>query len=204
MLSVVDRDAPRRDPAPRARRRRSSSPTTASGRCRAQHGDQPYASASAASSYEVAYLPGVSDNRIFGGNSNWRGPIWFPMNFLLIQAIATFARYYDDSFTIECPDRFGPLPDARADRRRARAPADAHLRARREPRRTARRVRRQRLLPARPAVARLRAVLRVLPRRNGRRAGREPSDRMDRPRGAAAAVRRQSFVRWHGRQGSSA
>src|SRR5262245_12337846 len=42
-------------------------------------------------------------HRVFGGNSNWRGPIWFPMNFLLIQAVATFARYYGDSFTLECP-----------------------------------------------------------------------------------------------------
>jgi Mannosylglycerate hydrolase MGH1-like glycoside hydrolase domain len=57
--------------------------------------------------YEVRYLPGVSDNRVFGGNSNWRGPIWFPMNFLLIQALATFARYYGETFTIECPTGSG-------------------------------------------------------------------------------------------------
>jgi hypothetical protein len=57
--------------------------------------------------YEISYQPGLSNNRGFGGNSNWRGPIWFPMNFLLIQAIATFARYYGDSLTIECPDPDG-------------------------------------------------------------------------------------------------
>jgi hypothetical protein len=44
---------------------------------------------------------------MFGGNSNWRGPVWFPMNFLLIQAIATSAQYYDDSFTIEYPTGSG-------------------------------------------------------------------------------------------------
>jgi hypothetical protein len=67
------------------------------------HGTEPYSFTIDGQRHEVAYLPGVSDNRMFGGNSNWRGPIWFPMNFLLIQAIATFARYYDDDFTIECP-----------------------------------------------------------------------------------------------------
>jgi hypothetical protein len=44
---------------------------------------------------------------MFGGNSNWRGPIWVPMNFLLIQALATSARYYGDSFTVECPTGSG-------------------------------------------------------------------------------------------------
>jgi hypothetical protein len=68
-----------------------------------RHLQRPYTFAVDGANYEVKYLPGVSDNRIFGGNSNWRGPIWFPMNFLLIQAIATFARYYDESFTVEFP-----------------------------------------------------------------------------------------------------
>jgi hypothetical protein len=44
---------------------------------------------------------------MFGGNSNWRGPIWFPMNFLLIQALATSARYYGEAFTVECPTGSG-------------------------------------------------------------------------------------------------
>ena len=71
------------------------------------HRDQPYEFHVGGERYEVAYRPGVSDNPMFGGNSNWRGPIWFPMNFLLIQSIATFARYYDDSFTLECPHGSG-------------------------------------------------------------------------------------------------
>jgi hypothetical protein len=53
--------------------------------------------------YDVRYLPGVSDNRMFGGNSNWRVPIWFPMNYLLIQALSTLSQYYGDSLTFECP-----------------------------------------------------------------------------------------------------
>jgi hypothetical protein len=71
------------------------------------HESRPYRFAIAGHEYEVAYSPGVSDNRIYGGNSNWRGPIWFPMNFLLIQAISTFARYYGSGFTIECPTGSG-------------------------------------------------------------------------------------------------
>jgi Mannosylglycerate hydrolase MGH1-like glycoside hydrolase domain len=74
-----------------------------------EHADKPYGFSVAGERYEVAYLPGESDNRIFGGNSNWRGPVWFPMNFLMIQAISTFARYYDDSFTIECPTGSGRI-----------------------------------------------------------------------------------------------
>jgi hypothetical protein len=72
-----------------------------------EHAAHPYRFRAGGQEYEVGYLPGVSDNRMFGGNSNWRGPIWFPMNFLLIQAVATFARYYDDSFTVECPTGSG-------------------------------------------------------------------------------------------------
>jgi mannosylglycerate hydrolase MGH1-like protein len=68
-----------------------------------RHQRQPYSFEVAGERYEVSYLPGVSDNRVFGGNSNWRGPIWFPMNFLLVQSIGRFAQYYGDSFTLECP-----------------------------------------------------------------------------------------------------
>jgi hypothetical protein len=71
------------------------------------HRDQPYHFMVSGQSHDISYLPGQSDNRMFGGNSNWRGPVWFPMNFLLIQSIATFARYYDDSFTVECPTGSG-------------------------------------------------------------------------------------------------
>jgi hypothetical protein len=71
------------------------------------HREHPYRFAAGGQEYEVGYQPGHSDNRMFGGNSNWRGPIWFPMNFLLIQSIATFARYYDDSFTVEYPTGSG-------------------------------------------------------------------------------------------------
>jgi Glycosyl hydrolase family 63 C-terminal domain len=71
------------------------------------HAQRPYEFSVEGQRYQVAYLPGESDNRVFGGNSNWRGPIWLPMNFLLIQALAAFARYFDDSFRVECPTGSG-------------------------------------------------------------------------------------------------
>ena len=55
----------------------------------------------------VDYEPGESTSGIFGGNSNWRGPIWFPMNFLLIGALERFHHYYGDDFKIECPTGSG-------------------------------------------------------------------------------------------------
>src|SRR5262249_8446961 len=49
------------------------------------------------------YVPGDSDSRIFGVNSNWRGPIWMPLNFLIIESLFQFHRYYGDDFQVECP-----------------------------------------------------------------------------------------------------
>ena len=51
----------------------------------------------------VSYQPAESDSRMFGGNSNWRGPIWFPVNYLLIESMQKFHHYYGDDFKIECP-----------------------------------------------------------------------------------------------------
>lgn len=57
--------------------------------------------------YVVRYVPGESDNRMFGGNSNWRGPIWFPINFLLIEALQKYHYYYGDSLKVEFPTGSG-------------------------------------------------------------------------------------------------
>jgi hypothetical protein len=51
----------------------------------------------------VDYEPGESRSGLFGGNSNWRGPVWMPMNFLLVESLRTFHRYYGDEFKVECP-----------------------------------------------------------------------------------------------------
>ena len=53
------------------------------------------------------YLPGESNSGMFGGNSNWRGPIWVPVNALIIRALIQFYLYYGDNFTIECPTGSG-------------------------------------------------------------------------------------------------
>jgi len=57
----------------------------------------------------VKYAPAESDSGLFGGNSNWRGPIWFPLNFLLIESMQKFHHYYGDDFKIECPTGSGRL-----------------------------------------------------------------------------------------------
>ena len=60
-------------------------------------------------SYSVVYTPGESTTRAFGGNSNWRGPIWFPLNVLLVEALRRFHDYYGDDFLIECPVGTGQM-----------------------------------------------------------------------------------------------
>ena len=57
--------------------------------------------------YRVSYLPAESDTGMFGGNSNWRGPIWMPVNALIIRALLQYYTYYGDDFTVECPTGSG-------------------------------------------------------------------------------------------------
>jgi hypothetical protein len=71
------------------------------------HLDHPYSFYHAGQEYTVQYLPGDSNTGMFGGNSNWRGPIWIPVNFLLVRALIMLYGYYGDSFTIECPTGSG-------------------------------------------------------------------------------------------------
>jgi hypothetical protein len=57
--------------------------------------------------YRVKYLPGESDGSLFGGNSNWRGPIWMPVNYLLVENLRRFHQFYGDRLKIECPTGSG-------------------------------------------------------------------------------------------------
>jgi len=57
--------------------------------------------------FRVDYLPGDSNTGMFGGNSNWRGPVWMPVNFLLHVALIRLYAYYGDAFTVECPTGSG-------------------------------------------------------------------------------------------------
>jgi hypothetical protein len=71
----------------------------------------------------VDYEPGESTTGLFGGNSNWRGPVWFPLNYLLIESLQKFHHYLGDDFKVECPDRIRQNDDAVGSGRRALAPA---------------------------------------------------------------------------------
>jgi len=71
------------------------------------HRDNPYEFTCAGHQFGVRYLPGESDSNMFGGNSNWRGPVWFPVNFLLVESLQKFHYYYGDDFTVECPTGSG-------------------------------------------------------------------------------------------------
>ena len=67
------------------------------------HRDHPYVTHCDGAVLTVDYEPGDSHSGMFGGNSNWRGPIWFPINFLMIESLQKFHHYYGDDFKIECP-----------------------------------------------------------------------------------------------------
>jgi Glycosyl hydrolase family 63 C-terminal domain len=71
------------------------------------HAEQPYVFRVDGMDLTVRYQPAESDSGLFGGNSNWRGPIWFPVNYLLIESLQKFHHYYGDEFRIECPTGSG-------------------------------------------------------------------------------------------------
>ena len=67
------------------------------------HAEAPFVLERGGERYTVAYTPGESTSGLFGGNSNWRGPIWMPLNYLLIDALRRFHSYYGPEFRVECP-----------------------------------------------------------------------------------------------------
>ena len=73
------------------------------------HEHEPYVFKVDGSDLTVRYVPAESDSGLFGGNSNWRGPIWFPVNFLIIESLQKFHHYYGDDFRVECPTGSGQL-----------------------------------------------------------------------------------------------
>lgn len=73
------------------------------------HRDEPYVFDCAGRPVSVRYEPGESSSGLFGGNSNWRGPVWFPVNYLIIESVQRFHLYYGDEFKVECPTGSGRL-----------------------------------------------------------------------------------------------
>ena len=131
--------------------------------------------------YRVDYLPAESNTGMFGGNSNWRGPIWMPVNALILRALQNFYLYYGDNFKIECPTGSGKMMNLFEVSQGDRRSAHPDLTARRA--RPAARLWRRGEIPERSTLARLHPLLRILPRRQWRRTGRQPSDRVDGTRG---------------------
>jgi hypothetical protein len=73
------------------------------------HADHPYVLHAGGQEYRVSYLPAESDTGMFGGNSNWRGPIWMPVNALIIRALMNYYIYFGDDFQVECPTGSGRM-----------------------------------------------------------------------------------------------
>ena len=71
------------------------------------HEQHPFQFATGGQTYEVGYWPAESHGGLFGGNSNWRGPVWMPLNFLIIESLQKFHYYYGDDFKVECPTGSG-------------------------------------------------------------------------------------------------
>jgi hypothetical protein len=71
------------------------------------HEHAPFRFEACGQTYEVGYWPAESRNGVFGGNSNWRGPVWMPLNYLIIESLQQFYHYYGDDFKVECPTGSG-------------------------------------------------------------------------------------------------
>jgi len=78
------------------------------------HKDHPYVLGVNGEQFRVDYEPAESTTGMFGGNSNWRGPVWFPINFLIVEALERYHHFYGDAFTVECPTGSGRFMTLRA------------------------------------------------------------------------------------------
>ena len=106
LLSVVDRDQLRRVLEVMLDESEFLSPHGIRALSR-RHLAEPYQLSVDGIEYSVAYEPAESQTGLFGGNSNWRGPVWFPVNFLIIESLQKFHHYYGADFTVECPSGSG-------------------------------------------------------------------------------------------------
>ena len=152
------------------------------------HRDHPYRFAADGADHTVAYEAAESSNDLFGGNSNWRGPIWFPVNYLLIEALQKLDHYYGDSYKVECPTGSGCYMTLwEVSQELSRRLTRIFLRddsGRRPVHGMDDRY------SDRCELARSRSLLRVLPRRQRFRCGCKSSDGLDRSRCQDAATER--------------
>jgi Glycosyl hydrolase family 63 C-terminal domain len=77
------------------------------------HQHQPYVLSAGGAEHRVEYVPGESTSGLFGGNSNWRGPVWFPVNYLLVEALERYHHFYGETLTVECPVGSGRMLNLR-------------------------------------------------------------------------------------------
>ena len=73
------------------------------------HAEHPYVFHAGNEEHRVDYVPGEGTSYLFGGNSNWRGPIWFPINYLIVEALERYHHFYGDHFKVECPTGSGNM-----------------------------------------------------------------------------------------------
>ena len=121
------------------------------------HQDHPVIARTRWGEFRVDYEPGESTTSLFGGNSNWRGPVWFPLNYLLIEALERYHYFYGDDFRVECPAGSGRTMNLPAS-----VPWTGYA------------------LRTGPALARSHALSRILSWRHRTRLRRQPSNGLDR------------------------
>ena len=163
------------------------------------HAEHPYVYFAGGQAYGVNYEPAESHSGMFGGNSNWRGPIWMPINGLIIRALLNYYAYYGDAFQVECPTGSGVRMNLFQVAKELTRRLESIFR--RGARRSSSRLRRQSKVSSGPVLARLPPLLRILPRRQRCGPRREPSDGLDRYHRAAHSDLRDNHARESPRAG---
>ena len=108
LLSILDRDRLKRVLARMLDENEFLSPYGIRSLSRA-HREHPYVMELGGAVHRIDYEPGESSSGMFGGNSNWRGPVWFPVNFLIIESLQKFHHFYGDELMVECPTGSGQM-----------------------------------------------------------------------------------------------
>ena len=142
------------------------------------HLDHPFSFWVGHEEYKVQYLPAESNTGMFGGNSNWRGPVWMPVNTLILRALLNLYSFFGDDFKVQCPTGSGRYMTLFEVAQEIERRLESTFLRRREW--AAAGLRRDEEVPGRSALARPDPVLRILPRRQRSGIGGQPPDRVDR------------------------